>query len=1341
MTMHPAGLSVDSFSARQVRNLVDAIASFPSHMRARGRDYAARSRVGPLLFQPDAVGALVRGTRIYRVWWTWERESWVFSCDCPVGFECKHQYAVACCVLQPLLARGASGDRRLVRLLPDRVARPAELGHPSSHTPSGKDAALPAGRGASAEAKRPARDEAEDDEFEGDEGAEEEAVDAPMPPGARGLRSGPWWSNRPGTSFPPSHARRPVSLAALRGAHDIWTRRAVLDQMLAEYSHPSIPYYESPFREILSGTDFDLMCWLLARVLPARLDGWLPPALEPYRERRDLEERYLRSVQQSLADRLAGWSAERSATPERSVRFVLGLTSVTGKLPMLKLEGRLTSRRFDDEPRTTIQLQQLLRAAERRPGTLPAGQTDLLLAYLAGHDDWRVGWPSTGRTLTTATLLRLLEAGGGTPGLIWDPELDEDLARRFGLSPGEPVRFERQSVEIVPVCVPRVDTLALELEVRWPDGHGRSLRKALLLRGTTEGTHRNPTLVICDGALHRVADQPPGDITDHFRELDELPLERTEHAPLLEKMAQRFPSMRRSLAPFTRVRTVTPMVALDLREDDWLQIRVFAVPADSAWRPLAPVSDAARVLEYEPQAVWSALSAVQRRRGSPEFERTAADATPPQSADAGDSPAMPAEAPATPVADGAADDGAPVEPAWLERMDDAALAPVLDWLGQTGARDSRMGAPGGLRATAPEPPIGWWVRLGPRRSAVFAAAWDQRPGGVHWYCTPRLKRLLSDVRPVQPRLRVASAGLDWFSVSAEWEAEGLTLTDEDLAALRRASGPYVKISSGWVRREAGDQVGQAAETLAELGIEPGGGEQRLSIWQLAQASPESLNALEAFGADASALEAIQTLRLKVAQFTGLPHAPVPSGFRGTLRPYQQLGVDFLAYASTLGLGTVLADDMGLGKTVQALAWLLWLRQRTPDLGPALVVCPASVVHNWAREAENFAPKLRVALLTSGGQRRGLLRETASHDLLVTNYALLRRDLDAWKRIPLGVAILDEAQNIKNPDAAVSRATLALEAKHRLALTGTPIENRALDLWSIMAFVNPGLLGPRAHFAARFDRAKAPAHTRRLLAARLRPVLLRRMKQEVAPDLPPRIEERRDCELHPAQRRLYLAELAHSRELLAGIADGPEGLARHRIQILAALTRLRQICCHPALAGGAPGAGSGKFDALWEILEPLLAEGHKVLVFSQFVRCLNLLKAEMVTRDIAHHMLTGQTRKREEVVAGFQDDERAAVFLISLKAGGTGLNLTAASYVVLFDPWWNPAVEAQAIDRTHRIGQTRTVIAYRLLTQGTLEEKIWELQQRKAALARDVLGEDGFARGLTREDLEYLLAPE
>jgi SNF2 family DNA or RNA helicase len=317
----------------------------------------------------------------------------------------------------------------------------------------------------------------------------------------------------------------------------------------------------------------------------------------------------------------------------------------------------------------------------------------------------------------------------------------------------------------------------------------------------------------------------------------------------------------------------------------------------------------------------------------------------------------------------------------------------------------------------------------------------------------------------------------------------------------------------------------------------------------------------------------------------------------------------------------------------------------------------------------------------------------------------------------------------------------LTAKHRVALTGTPLENRALDLWSIMSVVNPGYLGSRTAFVGRYDRADAPSHVRTLLAARLRPVMLRRLKREVARDLPDRIEERRDCELTAGQRKLYLAELSKSRRLVQSLATDDGGLRKHRIDILAALTRLRQVCCHPALVGGATSVGSGKFDALLEVLEPLLAEGHKVLVFSQFVECLKLIAETLHFKEIPHHMLTGSTVKRDAVVSAFTADERASVFLVSLRAGGTGLNLTAASYVVLFDPWWNPAVEAQAIDRTHRIGQDRTVIAFRLIARGTIEEKIWELQQRKAALVRDVLGEGGFGRALTRDDLEFLLDPE
>jgi SNF2 family DNA or RNA helicase len=618
--------------------------------------------------------------------------------------------------------------------------------------------------------------------------------------------------------------------------------------------------------------------------------------------------------------------------------------------------------------------------------------------------------------------------------------------------------------------------------------------------------------------------------------------------------------------------------------------------------------------------------------------------------------------------------------------------------------------------------------------------------GEAWNGAPR-RRVLRHRRDSPPARRQshrraapagAASGVDWLTVSADWEAEGLRLDEADLAALRAASGPFVKLDSGWVRRDLIEEHDDAAELLADLGINLDDGEQRVSVWQLAGASEDGLAHLATLGVDAETLAAVDDLRQRIAAFTGIETVPLPAGLTATLRPYQRHGLDFLAHTSRLGLGAVLADDMGLGKTVQALAWLLHLREIDPDGGPVLVVCPASVVHNWEREASRFAPGLRVLLLTSGKERHALREEIPAHDLVVTTYALLRRDIEDWKGVPLRAAVLDEAQFIKNPDAAVARAALALDAKHRMALTGTPLENRALDLFSIMHFCNPGYLGGRAAFVRRVDRPDAPPHVRALLAAKLRPVLLRRSKGAVAPELPPRIEERRDCELTTEQRQLYLAELKKSRSLLAQITS-PDRFARDKLHVLAALTRLRQICCHPALAGGRADLGSGKFDALFEMLEPLLAEGHKVLVFSQFVQCLKLLQVALKARGVRFHTLTGATTKRAEVVTAFQEDPEPSVFLISLKAGGTGLNLTAASYVVLFDPWWNPAVEAQAIDRTHRIGQDRTVIAYRMLALGTIEERIWDLQQRKATLVRDVLGEGGFSRALTRDDLEYLLA--
>jgi SNF2 family DNA or RNA helicase len=637
----------------------------------------------------------------------------------------------------------------------------------------------------------------------------------------------------------------------------------------------------------------------------------------------------------------------------------------------------------------------------------------------------------------------------------------------------------------------------------------------------------------------------------------------------------------------------------------------------------------------------------------------------------------------------------------------------------------------------PEP--GLWVGdANDNFLATLAQAWPDRPREAEYLGNQAFQRLFLVPRQLRPRILVKGSGIDWFSVCAEWEQEGLRLTPADLERLATATSRFVKLpDSGWVELDL-QAVQSAHETIADIGLEGLAAlPQKVDMLQAAHLDEE---ALKRFGDQPEA----KALRRQLADFQGIPPVPVPASVTAELRPYQKQGIDFLCHLARVKLGGVLADDMGLGKTLQTLAWLTVLKEAQPKKArPALVICPASVLHNWRREAEKFAPSLNVLVLESGPARHNLRQQIPQHDLIVTNYALLRRDLEALKKFEFRAVILDEAQFIKNPSAQISQSVKQLRAEHRLALTGTPLENRLLDLWSIVDFVQPTYLGNQAQFHETYeptgeDAEWAQRMARRKLSSKLRPIMLRRLKRQVAQDLPDRIEERRDCELGEAQRKLYLAELRRSREQVMQTVQA-KGLARSRIHVLAALTRLRQVCCHPALVGS--DSASGKTETLFELIEPLLDEGQKVLVFSQFVQMLQLLQKECGQRSMPTHVLTGETKNRMEVVQRFQDDPNPCLFLLSLRAAGTGLNLTTASYVILYDPWWNPAVEAQAIDRTHRIGQTRTVNAYRLIAPGTVEEKIWELQQRKAQTIADVLGEEGFARSLTQADLEYLFSED
>jgi SNF2 family DNA or RNA helicase len=469
-------------------------------------------------------------------------------------------------------------------------------------------------------------------------------------------------------------------------------------------------------------------------------------------------------------------------------------------------------------------------------------------------------------------------------------------------------------------------------------------------------------------------------------------------------------------------------------------------------------------------------------------------------------------------------------------------------------------------------------------------------------------------------------------------------------------------------------------------------------------------------------------------------AELPPTLNATLRPYQIEGFRFLAYLATNNFGGILADDMGLGKTIQSLTYILWLRnegvKKKARKKPVLIVCPKSVLDVWVTEANKFAPELSVQILRNRDDiNEDYFQNTL--DMLVMNYAQLRVCGELLNKIQWLTVILDEGQQIKNPDSKAAKAARELDAGNRLVLTGTPIENRLMDMWSLMAFAMPGVLGSRAYFKKRFDKRKDPGSQQRL-AARLRPFLIRRTKSQVAQDLPARTEEEVYSKMDGVQLELYKAELKRIQKALLGM-DSEEAVKKNSFAILQGLMRLRQICCHPGLIDPKYlKEESAKMESLFYLLDQLHEEGHKVLVFSQFVSMLDLIKARLELGNRPYNYLTGQTKDRKGEIEKFQTTKDPSVFLLSLKAGGAGLNLTSASYVILYDPWWNPAVENQAIDRTHRIGQKNKVIAYRLLTRDTVEEKIRILQHQKTQLVINVLGDEGFATNLGMDDLAFIL---
>jgi superfamily II DNA or RNA helicase len=595
------------------------------------------------------------------------------------------------------------------------------------------------------------------------------------------------------------------------------------------------------------------------------------------------------------------------------------------------------------------------------------------------------------------------------------------------------------------------------------------------------------------------------------------------------------------------------------------------------------------------------------------------------------------------------------------------------------------------------------------------------------------------VERIEPKFEITSSGIQWFDFGVSFESgDGQKFAAAEIQRLLLAGQSHTRLRNGKIALIDTGAVDELQQMLLDCAPE-----QREGRYRMSQTQAGFLEAtLQQQGWQARAPSAWRDRARQQAGETRLACPPLGE-LEEVLRPYQKEGVAWLRFLRGNGFGGILADEMGLGKTLQTLAHLA-VAERPPASAPCLphlVVCPTSLVFNWLAEAQKFTPRLRVLAL-HGPDRHRLFDQVPQSVLVVTSYALVRRDLERYRGIEFDTVILDEAQHIKNRQTQNAQAVKSIRSRHRLVLTGTPLENSVLDLWSIFDFLMPGYLGTAADFRERYEgpitRAQDAAAQARL-SRRLRPFLLRRLKRDVAKDLPEKLEQVSFCELTDAQRAVYqqLMEVSRTEVLNADPKSG-----QGRMLALNALLRLRQACCDLRLLkleNTDAATASGKLDLFGELLEEVLDGGHRVLVFSQFVTMLTLLRESLDAQGVEYCYLDGSTTDRGAVVTRFQSSA-IPVFLISLKAGGTGLTLSGADTVVHFDPWWNPAVEDQATDRAHRIGQTRVVTSYKLITRGTVEEKILQLQQKKRDLIRATLGgEEQFVEALTWEEIQGLFA--
>lgn len=610
------------------------------------------------------------------------------------------------------------------------------------------------------------------------------------------------------------------------------------------------------------------------------------------------------------------------------------------------------------------------------------------------------------------------------------------------------------------------------------------------------------------------------------------------------------------------------------------------------------------------------------------------------------------------------------------------------------------------------------------------------------YWTPRFSTRLQAAHDLRLVIRAGDEGASWFETRCELlDASGRPVAWQDLADAVRARRSLIALPDGTLVHLPGDVL-RVLSVFEQRGRSRDGGKTfRFGLHAAIPLTDPVAHFWE--GGEA----AWQRLRRRLADTAATTPRPVPPALWSRLRPYQREGVRWLQLLEECGFHGILADEMGLGKTVQALtAIAARALQKAP--GPSMIVCPTSLVENWLMEAARFAPELRCAAIR-GGARPALIEHVREYDIVVTSYSLLRRDIAEYEAIEFDYLVLDEAQHIKNPHTANARTCKKLTAAHRLILTGTPLENSLGEVWSLFDFLLPGYLGSHRDFRLAYEARNASGDSAAVtqeLRPILHPFILRRSKRDVCTELPPKIEQVVYCEMVDEQRRLYEALLAAGRQLLDTARDS-DG-SRRSVEILTLLLRLRQTCCHPGLLpadllppGGAP-VPSAKLELAREVILEAIDSGHRVLLFSQFTGVLALFPEWLTSCAIPFEYMDGNTPDRQARVERFNQDRSIPIFLLSLKAGGTGLNLTGADTVIHYDQWWNPMVEDQATDRTHRIGQTQTVTALKLVTRHTIEERILQLQAAKRDIFDRLLdGAPGGLAALTREDVAFLLAPD